>query len=159
MAKIDAKYDDFVALPLKNVKIKWAKVFPGQEDSYNNGPAKWSINVYINDKLGKDMKKAGFNVKEDDDGMYIVPKKNVLNAKGGENKAISVVDTDGRTPFVKDLGNGTLVNINISAKKWPNVAKIATYIGAIQVLEHVEYNRGAGFEDLSGTGGDVPEFA
>jgi len=154
MAKvtIDKKYDDYVDFPLMNAPVKWAKVQPHQGDSYKGAPEKFGICVYLPKKLAAEMKKAGFLIKEDDDGFFVNPKRAKFEKDGTTLKApIFIVGRDGRTLITDEIGNGSVCNINISAKNW-DTGFISTYIKGIQVLDLVEYKGAGGFTDVDEEG-------
>lgn len=139
--------DDYVDVPLNGVKVRWAKVHPHQWDSFQGGPKKHCIDVMISDEQAATFKKGGFLVKGEKGEYFLTPK-----AKGDKDapdyRPLSIVGRDGRTPVTAEIGNGSTVNIILSARKWTSVAKISTYIGGIQVLDLVEYSGGTGFANV-----------
>ena len=163
MAKvtIDQKYvDGYVALPFTGVKVRWAKVQPHQGDSFQGGPEKHCIDVLLEDKVAESMIKQGFHIKGEKGDYWFTPKSAKFEKNGTTPKrALTIVGPDGHTPVTAELGNGTLVNINVSARKWSSVAKISTYIAGIQVLNLVEYGGGSSsFADTTGGEDDTHQF-
>jgi len=143
MAKVDAKFNDYVELKFENVEVKWAKVQPHQGDSFQGAPEKWTIDIILQEKLAKSLEKEGFLIKNDGTNYWITPKSAKFEKDGvTQKKPILIVGRDGQTLITEELGNGTKVNIKVSAKKWPNVSKVSTYINAIQVLKLVEFSGG-----------------
>ena len=155
MGKVDAKFDDYQNMTIKDVEVKWAKVQPHQFDQYTPknapaGPKKWAVDIVLNDTLAKALKKEGFNVKKGTEGnSFVHASKNKKKKDGTDNMPIKIVGMDGRTPVTDELGNGTKCNIKVSAKKWGTVSTITLYLDSIQVLDLVKYEGGSGFEDLS----------
>jgi len=157
--KIEQKYiDGYVEMTIPSTEVKWAKVQPHQGDSFQGAPEKWCIDVKLTDKYASAMIKAGFHVKGTKGDYWITPKSAKFEKDGKTQKRnLLIVGADGRTPVTEELGNGTIVNIKIGARKWPNVAKISTYINGIQVLSLVEFGGSSSFEDTTG-GDDEGQF-
>jgi len=151
---IDKKFTDgYVNMQFDDVKLRWGQLQPHQYDQYSPagappGEKKWVTDLLINDKLGKALKKEGFNVKQDADGYYLNVSKKCEKSDGTPNRPVTIVGRDGKVPITEELGNGTEANVKVSARKWGTVQTITVYIDAVQVLKLVEYNGTSGFSDV-----------
>ena len=155
---IDDKYaKNYVKFKLTNVKVFWAKVHE-PDTKYEH---KWCVDIHLEDALAEELKKLGFDIKDktNKDGtvtknLFKVSKK-CRTAKGVENKPPQVVGQDGKTPFTEQIGNGSIVNLNLSAKAWPIKGTwiLSAYLDGVQVVDPVEYG---GFDDVSGDTDDAP---
>jgi len=153
---IDQKYaDGYVKFKLTNIKVFWAKV----HEPDTKFEHKWSVDCHLEDGLAGELKKLGFAVNDKTlkDGTVIknlfkVTKK-VRTAKGVENKPPQVVGADGRTPHTEQIGNGSICNLNLSAKAWPIKGTwiLSAYLDGVQVVDGVEFG---GFDDVSGDTND-----
>ena len=152
--EIEQKYKDgYVRFKLSNVKVFWAHI--NKPDTAFGGN-KWTVEMRLEDEIATALKSIGFNVndKKDKEGNDI---KNVFKAKkevatraGKEQTPPVCVGADGKTPFTDDIGNGSICNLNLSAKAWQIRGEwtLACYIEGIQVVQHEAYS--GGFEDVSG---------
>lgn len=159
---IDNKYKQgkYVQFRLNNVEGHWFHLDKPDTAFGNN---RWTLDCHLEDHLANQLKAEGFNVKDKEakDGTVIKnvfkPKKDAINKKTGQpNKPPEVVGPDGKTPFTEPLGNGTVVNLILSARAWEISKKwtLGCYIEKVQVVKHVPFS-GGGFEDVSGSE-DVP---
>ena len=144
-----ADYTNYVGVKFSNVKIQWAKL--ATPDEYK-GSKKFKLEMYFETKEELDKsevyKAENFNVRTKNDKVILGMSKEFSKAKhvGPDGTiCIEVVGPDGVTPFTEELGNGTIVNINGTAKKWDVTDKVTLYIGEVQVVEHVVYTGGGGF--------------
>ena len=159
MAKINAKYsDNYVPLRMDNVKVQWAHLIE-PDTAYGN---KWCVDIFLSDELSAEMEAEGFNLKasKDKDGKVI--QKNIITAKRevvtkkGNNTAPKLYGPDGAAGFDKPIGNGSICNVKLTARKWDVCNTITCYIEELQVVKLVEFAAGStGFADTTG-GEDVP---
>ncbi len=155
--KIDDKFDDnYIPVSFRNKKVQWARL--NEPDEYK-GKKSWKLQMIydMTDPTEKAeataLKKAGFNVREKN-GITFLEVKKAVDEKHPEKKPY-VVGPDGKTPFTEDIGNGSVVNVNASAHHWDVCETITLYITGVQVVNHVVYEKGAGF-DAIGAGDDIP---
>lgn len=148
---IDPKFDDYQPCSFSNKEIQWAHTVT--PDEYK-GKKKWCFEM-LYDKNNKDdakeikiLKDAGFNIREKGDKVILKVQKDADKYPNPPH----TVGPDGVTPFSETLGNGTVVNVNATAKKWDVCSTITLYIEGIQVVKHVPYVGGgaaATFKDVS----------
>lgn len=151
--QIDPKYKKYVKFGLNNVKGFWIKVLE-PDTAYEH---KWSIDLHLTDAQATELKAVGFSVKDEVKNKKgeIVGKnvlkvsKKVKNKDGSDNKPPFVVSQDGRTPWTEPLGNGSLLNLKLSAKAWYVQGKwtLSCYLDGVQVVVAEEY--GSGFGDVT----------
>jgi hypothetical protein len=146
-------YNDYVGVKFSNVKIQWAKLATPDEFK---GSKKFKLEMYFEtaDELAQSevYKLENFNVREKNDRVILAMSKEFSRAKyvgPNGNVCIQVVGPDGVTPFTEELGNGTVVNINGTAKKWDVTDKVTLYIDEVQVVSHVAYAGGGGFSSVT----------
>lgn len=160
MAKIDKKYtEQYVPIRVDGVEVMWAHLI---EADTAFGGNKWCVDIILPDELAAEMEAAGFNVKAQKDKEGKVIAKNVVTAKkevmtkNGENTPPALFGPDGKPGWDKPIGNGSICNVKMTARKWPVSSTITLYVEQVQVVKHVEYTAGGGFEDT--TGGEAPAF-
>ncbi len=153
--KIDRKFEDnYVPCSFRNKPCQWAKI--QTPDDYK-GKHTWSIQLIYNmsdpqeKKEADALKAAGFNVREKNGVTFLAVKSDADK----NPKPPLCVGPDGKTPFTEDLGNGTIVNVNASARHWSVCETITLYLEGVQVVNHVPYKKGAGF-DAIGTEEVIP---
>jgi hypothetical protein len=146
-------YNNYVGVKFSNVKVQWAKLSTPDEF---RGSKKFKLEMYFEsaDELEKSevYKTENFNVRTKNDKVILGMSKDFDKAKfrGADGlPCIQVVGPDGVTPFTDDIGNGTVVNINGTAKKWDVSDKVTLYIDEVQVVEHVAYAGGGGFASVT----------
>jgi len=160
---IDKKFTDgYVNLRFDGVVLRWAKVQKGQFDQYTPqgapaGEKKWVTDIRLNDKLAKSLKAEGFNVKKDKDGYFLSASKKCEKKDGTPNNPVLIVGKDGKTIVENELGNGTVANVKVVARKWGTVSTITVYLDAIQVVDLVEFSGKSGFDAIE-DGDDEPSF-
>lgn len=151
----DPKFIEGATFVLKSVPVKWAKV---QEDNPDTMFERcWKLDAVLDKPLADSMIAAGFNVHEKD-GEYLLSCKTKCATKAGKpNKPPVVVGRDGKTPFTREIGNGSICNVKVYAKFTTVSGKtyLPAYLNAVQVVDHVEYN-GAGFDSVDDEDTDVP---
>lgn len=159
MAKVDKKYEDaYIPLRIDNVEVMWAHLI--QPDTAFGGN-KWCVDIVLPEELAADMEAAGFNMKQLKDKDKKVIHQNVVTAKRevatskGTNKPPALFGPDGSPGWDKDIGNGSICNLKLTARKWPVSSTITLYVEQVQVVKHVEFEAGGGFED---TTGGAPKF-
>ena len=147
--KIDPKFEaNYVPCSFRNKPCQWAKL--QTPDDYK-GKHKWSIQLIYNmsdpneKKEADALKAAGFNVREKNGVTFLEIKKDADR----NPTPPPCVGPDGKTPFTEELGNGTIVNVNAFAKKWDVCETITLYLEGVQVVNHVPYQKGSGFEDVT----------
>jgi len=160
MAKIDKKYtEQYVPIRVDNVEVRWAHLIDADEAFGGNA---WKVDVVLPNDLAAEMEAAGFNVKEQKDKEGKVIAKNIVTAKkevvtkSGANRPPTLFGPDGKPGWNKPIGNGSICNIKMTARKWPVSSTITLYVEQVQVVKHVEYVAGGGFEDV--TGGEPEPF-
>ena len=150
---IDPKYKKYTAFKLHNVEGFWCKVTEPDTQFEH----KWSVDLHLTDAQATELKAVGFNVKDITNKKTGVVTPNVLkavkkvkNKDGSENKAPTCVGPDGKTPFTEKIGNGSKLNLNLTAKAWfiQGQWSLSCYLDGVQVAELVEY--AGGFGDVSG---------
>lgn len=142
MTKIDKRYEnEYVQHSLKDVEVRWAKLI--EYDDYK-GMNKWKLDVILDEQTAQDMLAIGFNVREKDGVKFFTPSKKAFNDKGEPQKPPILVDAYNK-PFTEEVGNGSIVNINFSGKKWDVTDKITAYLSGIQVIKHEAAQGGSGF--------------
>ena len=101
----------------------------------------WQIDVTIDEKQAKELKKLGLTLKEDDKGNPVIKlKRAVMKKDGTPNQKPRVVDAK-KQPFTDLVGNGSRVNAAFNVYEWNNNFGngIAADLFAVQVLELVPY--------------------
>ena len=149
-----SKYDDYQPVDFNNVTVQWAHVH--RPDEYR-GSKKFKLEIVFGDddkeKAASLKDNENFNVREKGGKTILALSKDYDKAKyvdANGNKCIQCVGPDGKTPFTEDIGNGSVINIKATAKKWDVTDKVTLYLEKIQVVNHVAYAGGSGFEDVSG---------
>lgn len=100
-----------------------------------------------------DPKGKGIKIKKDDnDNLYIRFKRKAERPDGTPNPKPICVGKDGKTPFEKLVGNGSVCNVQYSFVTYKNVKfgeGVTSDFKGVQVLEHVAYGEvdGDGFVD------------
>lgn len=119
---------------------KWAKVFK-PDPKYNN----YQIVVYLDDKTKEDYKKSGIQVqiKEDDDGEYVVFRRPAMKLIKGEavNLGPPVVEDKNSVAMTDAVGNGSLVEVTVDV--YDTMKGKGHTLRAVRVLDHVKYERPA----------------
>jgi len=146
---IDKKFEDYQPVSFSNKKVQWCKL---QTPDEYKGKKSWTLQLIYDmtdpqDKAEADLLLAsGFNIREKNGVTFLAVKKDADKNPDCPH----CVGPDGKTPFTDEIGNGSVVNVNASAKKWDVCDTITLYIEGVQVVEHVAYAKGAGFGDVTG---------
>ena len=129
---------------LKNVSVRYAKVYTPGKAYEETAPPEWSINMYVDDE-GRDILMAsGCNPKEDKDGAeYFLAKRSTKSRAGADIQPPIVVDAK-KAPFSEDIGNGSVCNVAVTLFPWTKGKKsgVKLYLQAVQVMTHIAYARG-----------------
>lgn len=157
---IDEKYcNGYIKFDLSNVVCFWVHLDTPDTAFGNN---KWCLEMRLEDEVAEQMKAIGFDVKDKvKDGVttknVLKAKKEVLTRAGKEQTKPKVVGPDGRTLFTDKIGNGSVLNLQLSCKAWPinGAWQLSCYVDAAQVVILEEYTGGGSFGD---TTGDNPVF-
>ena len=159
--KIDSKYEDeYVPISLDNIEVQWAHLI---EPDVAFGGNKWCVDLILPDELAGEMEAAGFNIKERKDkdgkiiGKNVVTAKKEVMTKKGKNDPPKLFGPDGKPGWDKPIGNGSICNLRLTARKWPISSSITLYIEKAQIVKHVEYTKGADDSFGDTTGGSEPE--
>jgi hypothetical protein len=129
---------------LKNVSVRYAKVYTPGKAYEETAPPEWSINMYVDDEGRDALMAAGCNPKEDKDGAeFFVAKRATKSRAGADIKPPIVVDAK-KAPFTEDIGNGSVCNVAVTLFPWSKgkAKGVKLYLQAVQVLTHVAYNKG-----------------
>lgn len=150
------KAGQYVNFNISNVECRFCHLF--QPDTAFGGN-KWHLQAILADEVAEELKALGLTVKDhtDKEGNVtkniLKPKKEVVTSKGKQQDPPIIVGPDGRTPFTEEIGNGSVLNLRLSARDWGS-GRVGCYIEKVQVVKHVP--RASDFEDLTQTGDDVP---
>ena len=131
---------------LKRVPVQWASV---QKPNTQFEPA-WEVQATLTKEQASELlaeaKKIhpkGIKIKKEDDGTLTFRFKRSVERKDGkgENSPPACVGPNKDVPFTKQIGNGSICNIQYSLVPWNNKfgSGITTDFKGIQVLEHVPY--------------------
>jgi hypothetical protein len=133
---------------LINVKVKWAAL---NKPDTRFEPC-WKVDAVLSPDQAEKMKAVGFRIRQDADGDWVLRCKKKCRTKSGQPmEAPRVVGRDGVTPFTENIGNGSVMNINVFAKYIEVAGKthLPAYLNEAQVVEHVPYTGGSpGFGNL-----------
>lgn len=134
-------------------KVKWAAV---HEPDTRFEPC-WKVDLILSEEVKDELKEAGFNVRQDKDGDWVLTVKSKVTTKAGKkNHPPTVVSRDPKIPFTDAIGNGSECNVKIYAKYIDVAGKrhLPAYLNKIQVLDHVAYLGNEDFRDETST--EVP---
>lgn len=128
-------FDGYVDHAIGMVEVRWAKLI-APDTAF--GKNEWSIDLVLSEEQAKEFGDLGFNVREKDGDKLLRLKKKAVTAAGAINKPPQVVGPDAM-PFTEEIGNGSICNINFSAKAWAVGATptLAGYLNGVQVVQHV----------------------
>jgi len=176
--KEEIQFEQYTPIDFKEVPVFWARVFPGQEDTWK-GKTRWKMDFSILDEeLFDELEDNNFNTKTPQRKFLklIGNEDEKLNAKGEAEKergnylgclANCAYEKDDELveldpPMVvgpdckpwdpkKRLGNGTICNVECHAKKWEDQSHVTLYLVAIQVLKYVEAPEGNNLPEAGST--------
>lgn len=131
---------------LENVVVNWANI---QKPNIQFEPA-WEIQATLSETQAKELlaeaKKInpkGIKIKKEDNGTLTYRfRRKVERADGaGDNPKPVVVDRDGRTPFDKLVGNGSVCTIQYQFLGYDNKfgKGVTCDLKGVQVIEHVPF--------------------
>ena len=146
---------------LENVKINWPRLGDNPGNKYMSEEKEWSVDALLNDEQAEAWLSSGVKpaLKVKDGEKFIKLRKDIVWKKSGDpKKAPTVVNKFGEPLDPGLIGNGSLVNIQVTIREWEfqgQKGKSAELV-AIQVLELVEYSGGGG-DSVAFTFADKPE--
>ena len=124
---------------------KWAKVYPGQEDTKYGKKSK--IDLYFDDESLKTFKLSGSRKKlrSDEEGIFSTFTRNIDDINPQTETPYGfpkvVIGSEGNTePFDKIIGNGSKVVLKVAV--YPSKFGMGTRLEGVRVLEHVPYESG-----------------
>jgi len=131
---------------LKNVMIRYARLNPDRPSTKVNKKGEWQVQAYTRDKEQvKEWKKEGITVKlaEDAEGIiYTVNfRKKATKKDGTPGKPPTVVNSKLVAIDPKSVGNGSVVNLNLSSYDYTFEGKsgLAFQLNGLQILKHVVF--------------------
>ena len=110
-------------------------------------PAKYSINVIVDEDTADELRAVGLKVKKEGDSFVFKAKRNVLKVDGTEAGRPNLRDAN-NDPFNQDIGNGSKVNVQIRPYEYSNNfgTGMSADLEGVQVLDLVEYVGAGGNE-------------
>jgi hypothetical protein len=144
---------------------QWAKILPhqlvtaDQYKAYNY----WSIDLEVSDKEKKRLIKEGLRPYhkdgETETNIFKFQRKEV-SSKGNELGAPTIVDANKNPWGNGEIGNGSQVKISFFAYEHAMTKKfgLGKALNAVQVIDHVAYEGGAGVSEFEAVGEVVEEF-
>jgi len=131
---------------LKNVAIRFARLNPDRPSTKVNKKGEWQVQAYTRSKdQAAEWKKEGIFVKlaEDAEGIiYTVNfRKKAIKKDGGKAQPPTVVNSKLVAIDPKSVGNGSIVNLNLSSYDYTFEGKkgIAFQLNGVQVMKHVVF--------------------
>jgi len=128
--------------------IMFAKITEENMDDYE-GKLRFKVTIVVDSEMGPKMEENGFNVKQDDDGNYLVDAYKLrITGKGDDMKTNGppdVVFADGTKWDYKEhggIGNGTIADVEVFAKyvKVGKEWRLPLYLNKIILVDFVAYN-------------------
>lgn len=134
-------------------KASWAHV-QTPDDRYP--PAKYSINVAVDEDTATELKKAGLRVKKEGEDLVFKVKRNVLKVDGTEAGKPNIVDAENK-PFEDNIGNGSIVNVQIRPYEYSNNfgSGVSADLEGVQVVDLVPYDGPSGTSEFAPVNGDL----
>jgi len=147
---------------IKNVEIFWAKLDPSNPvDPFKSGKLVWEVQMRTADKaIASEWKKRGMKPKAlEDNGATIyvcTVKKIAQNKKGQPLTPPRVVDAKLNPVDPTIIGNGSIVNLQVSPREWEmgGNSGVVFDLMAVQVIKLVEYTGSSLEFDVVDLGGD-----
>ena len=94
---------------LLNGKAMWARITSVGQTKYP--PAKYSVDLVLEDGLASELKEQGFNVREDKEySPFITIKRDERRKDGSPNPVPKLVDAD-KNPLDVNVGNGSDITV------------------------------------------------
>lgn len=142
-------------------KLHWAKLtgdarpYTGNP-KYDKGPY-WSVDITPDAKSRKLIAEAGISEKlrepkgekETRKETFITLKQLLKKADGSNNKPPKIINIQNQPWGEALLGNETIADIKVKVKDYGSGSEKGVYLQAVRVLQHVPYEGGAAFEELS----------
>ena len=121
--------------------VKWAKVYPGQEDKKYDADGKFSICLYPDEASLIKLKNSGSRtkMKEDQDGVFYQLSKDAVSEIDPGPPIVGMgKNPDGTlVSFKEPIGNGSVAEVKISV--YDSKFGKGTRLEAINILEHKEF--------------------
>lgn len=143
-------------IPLPNLKVEWCHV---TKPDTQFGKSQWEITCRLPEPLAKEMLEVGFNVKKksdhknfvagNEDYYFIVAYRKTQTSKGVALTPPKIFERDGQTLNTGLIGNGSVMNVKISAKycEVSGEMKLPCRLISAQIVTLVPFGDG-GFEAL-----------
>ena len=140
-------------------KAQWAKVLPHQlvtNDNYKDFNF-WSLDLEVTDKEKDRLKKEGLRPwhrgGEEETNIFKFTRKET-SSKGKELGAPKIVDANKNTWAGGEIGNNSLVKVSFFTYEHAMTKKagLGKSLNAVQVIEHVPYEGGAGVNEFEDEG-------
>lgn len=146
-------------------KAQWAKVLPHQlvtNDNFKDYNF-WSLDLEVTDKERDRLKKEGLRPwhrgGEEETNIFKFVRKET-SSKGKELGPPKVVDSNKNAWNNGEIGNGSLVKVSFFTYEhaMSKKAGLGKSLNAIQVVDLVPYEGGAGVNEFDDMGGDLDEL-
>ena len=146
-------------------KAQWAKVLPHQlvtNDNFKDYNF-WSLDLEVTDKERDRLKKEGLRPwhrgGEEETNIFKFTRKET-SSKGKELGPPNVVDANKNAWSNGEIGNGSLVKVSFFTYEHAMTKKagLGKSLNAIQVVDLVPYEGGAGVNEFDDMGGDLDEL-
>ena len=146
-------------------KAQWAKVLPHQlvtNDNFKDYNF-WSLDLEVTDKERDRLKKEGLRPwhrgGEEETNIFKFTRKET-SSKGKELGPPKVVDANKNAWSNGEIGNGSLVKVSFFTYEHAMTKKagLGKSLNAIQVVDLVPYEGGAGVSEFDDMGGDSDEL-
>lgn len=147
-------FDEGKTFLIENVFVDYSSVFR-PNTKYR---PEWAVVIRVPQHLIDEFYQVGFRLKQDPNGQVTLRAKRYVRLDdGSEMSPPIVVDCENQPwPEARGLiGNGSRCNVKVRAKytTYQGVEGLSCFLEGLQVLDHVPYSGGAGFETVAGTTG------
>lgn len=123
---------------------------------YDKGPF-WSIDVTPDEKSRKIIEDAGISdklrkpkgEKETRKETFLTLRQLLKKSDGSNNKPPLIVNIQNQPWGDAEIGNGSIVDVKIKVVDYGAGSDKGAYLQSTRVLQHVAYDGGSGFEELS----------
>ena len=174
----DTQFAEYTPIDFKNVPVFWAKLFPGQHDTYKK-KKRWGLDICItDDELFEELEDNNFNTKEplrkvlkhlESEDPKLKAKAENEKARGNFVHASANVEYEKNDEIVQcdpplvvgpdcepwspkmRPGNGTICNVECHAKKWEDQDRVTLYVRAVQIVKFVEAPAGSDLPEAGST--------
>lgn len=135
---------EYVKFKIESCILSWARHLATPDTEFD-AVGKYKVTCTIGPDIANDMKYIGFNVKEKDGEVFVVPTRQP--ALG----APKVVDTDGNPVDPTTIGNGTVATVECTARSVKVAGKthLPIYIEKVIVEDLVTYEGTGEGESIS----------